>query len=167
MRMQTRAKAMGHQIHPMLVTFPLGLLATGVIFDIVYLATDRHGFEIAAAYTIGAGVIGGLLAGLFGMIDAAAIPPRTRAKRIGLLHGLGNVVALVLFGVSWILREQAVAWHPGTVALILSFVGIVLLAGTAWLGGELVERLGVGVDPNADVNASSSLSSQHRGLASR
>ncbi|GIH17985.1 DUF2231 domain-containing protein [Rugosimonospora africana] len=164
--MQTRAKALGHQIHPMLVTFPLGLLATGVIFDIVYLATDRHGFEIAAAYTIGAGVIGGLLAGLFGMIDAAAIPSRTRAKRIGLLHGLGNVVALVLFGISWILREQGVAWHASAVALILGFVGIVLLAGTSWLGGELVERLGVGVDPNADVNASSSLSSQHGGLTS-
>lgn len=164
--MQTRAKAMGHQIHPMLVAFPLGLLGTGVIFDIVYLATDRHGFEIAAAYTIGAGVIGGLLAGLFGMIDAAAIPAGTRAKRIGLLHGLGNVVALVLFAISWFLREQAVAWHPGTAALILSFVGIVIIIGTAWLGGELVEKLGIGVAPDADVNAPSSLSSQQRGLAS-
>ncbi len=164
--MQTRAKAMGHQIHPMLVAFPLGLLGTGVIFDIVYLATDRHGFEIAAAYTIGAGVIGGLLAGLFGLIDAAAIPSRTRAKRIGLLHGLGNVAALVLFAISWFLREQAVAWHPGTAALVLSFVGIVIIIGTAWLGGELVEQLGVGIAPGADVNAPSSLSSQRRGLTS-
>jgi uncharacterized membrane protein len=149
----------------MLVAFPIGLLATAVIFDIVYLATDRAGFEIAAAYTIGAGVIGGLLAGLFGMIDAAAIPSRTRAKRVALLHGVGNIVVLGLFAASWVLREQAVAWHPGTVALILSFAGIVILAGTAWLGGELVERLGVGVAPDADLNASSSLS--HRAHPAR
>ncbi|GAA5180011.1 DUF2231 domain-containing protein [Rugosimonospora acidiphila] len=164
--MQTRAKAMGHQIHPMLVAFPLGLLGTGVIFDIVFLITGRTGFEIAAAYTIGAGVIGGLLAALFGAIDAASIPSRTRAKRIGLLHGLGNVAALALFAISWVLREQATAWHASTLALILSFVGIVVLAGTAWLGGELVERLGIGVAPDADVNSPSSLSSQRRGLAS-
>jgi uncharacterized membrane protein len=150
----------------MLVAFPLGLLATAVIFDIVYLITDRAGFEIAAAYTIGAGVIGGILAGLFGAVDAASIPSGTRAKRVGLLHGTGNVAALVLFAISWVLRERAVGWHPGTVALVLSFVGIVILVGTAWLGGELVERLGVGVAPGADVNSPSSRSSQHGGLAS-
>jgi len=31
---------------------------------------------------------------------------------------------------------------------------------TAWIGGELVYRLGVGVDPGANVNAPSSLSNQ-------
>jgi uncharacterized membrane protein len=156
--MQSRAKAMGHQVHPMLVVFPLGLLTTAVIFDIVYLITDRPGFEIAAAYTIAAGVIGGVLAGLFGIVDAAAIPSGTRAKRVALVHGAGNFVVLVLFAISWVLREGAVAWHPGAGALVLSFAGIVIAVGTAWLGGELVERLGVGVAPDADVNASSSLS---------
>jgi uncharacterized membrane protein len=72
----------------------------------------------------------------------------------------------VLFAISWFLREQAVAWHPSTAALTLSFVGIVIVIGTAWLGGELVEQLGVGIAPGADVNAPSSLSSQHRGATS-
>jgi hypothetical protein len=41
---------------------------------------------------------------------------------------------------------------------VCSFVGVALGAITGWLGGELVERLGVGVDEDAGVNAPSSLS---------
>jgi uncharacterized membrane protein len=169
--MQSRAKAMGHQIHPMLVVFPLGLLATAVIFDILYLITDRTGFQIASAYTIAAGVIGGVVAGLFGAADLAAVPSGTRAKRVGVVHGVGNVLVLALFAVSWVLRARAIAWHPSTAALVFSFAGIVVAGFTSWLGGELVERLGVGVDNDANVNAPSSLSSRSAGptggLASR
>src|SRR5690348_2372049 len=120
--MESRAKAFGHAIHPMLIVFPLGLLATAVIFDVVYLITDRAGFAVASAYAIGAGVIGGLVAAVFGLVDWLAIPPGSRAKRIGALHGLGNVVVVVLFAVSWILRSRAGAWHPGAGALTCSFV---------------------------------------------
>src|SRR3954467_8832763 len=81
--MDSHAKALGHPIHPMLIVYPLGLLSTAVIFDICYLVTDRDGFPVAAAYTIAAGVIGGLVAALFGLIDWLAIPAGTRAKRIG------------------------------------------------------------------------------------
>jgi uncharacterized membrane protein len=88
--MQSRAKAFGHAIHPILIVYPLGLLTTAVIFDILYLVTDRSGFSIAAAYTIAAGVIGGLVAAVFGLVDWLAIPAGTRAKRIGSLHGLAT-----------------------------------------------------------------------------
>jgi len=44
------------------------------------------------------------------------------------------------------------------VALILSFAGVVLALVTGWLGGELVDRLGVGVDDGAHLNAPNSLS---------
>jgi uncharacterized membrane protein len=155
---ESRAKAMGHGIHPMLIVFPLGLLATGVIFDILYLITDRTGFQISAAYTIGVGVIGGLVAGLFGLIDWRGIPSGTRAKRVGAVHGLGNVLVLVLFAASWFLRAAEDNWEPSAAALILGFAGIILAGGTAWLGGELVERLGIGVSPSAGVDAPSSLS---------
>ncbi len=155
--MESRAKAMGHGIHPILIVFPLGLLATAVIFDIIYLATDRTGFQISAAYTMGVGVIGGLVAGVFGFIDWTGIPAGTRAKRVGAAHGLGNVVVLALFAASWFLRLSATNWNPKAPALICSFVGIVLAGVTGWLGGELVERLGVSVSDEADVNAPSSL----------
>lgn len=155
--MESRAKSMGHAIHPILIVFPLGLLATAVIFDILYLITDRTGFQISAAYTMGVGIIGGLVAGVFGFIDWTAIPGGTRAKRIGAAHGIGNVIVLVLFAVSWLLRRAADNWDPNALALILSFAGIILAGVTGWLGGELVERLGLSVSDEANVNAPSSL----------
>lgn len=159
--MESRAKFLGHAVHPMLIAFPLGLLATAVVFDILYLTTDRSGFAVAAAYAIAAGIIGGLAAALFGWIDWFAIPKDTRAKRVGLVHGLGNAAVLVLFAISWLLRADAGAWEPGVPALLCSFVAVALAVVTAWLGGELVERLGAGVDPGANLDAPNSLTHKH------
>jgi uncharacterized membrane protein len=156
--MESRAKLMRHPAHPMLIVFPLGLLSTAVIFDVIYLVTDRRGFPVAAAYAIAAGIIGGLVAALAGLIDWLAIPAGTRAKRIGTIHGLGNLVVVGLFAVSWGLRVQAGGWIPNGWALVFSFAGLVLAGVTGWLGGELVDRLGVGVDDDANLDAPSSLS---------
>jgi uncharacterized membrane protein len=159
--MESRAKALGHAIHPMLIPFPLGLLATAVVFDVIYLITDKPGFTVAAAYAIAAGIIGGLIAAPFGWIDWFRIPANSRAKRIGLVHGLGNIVVVVLFAISWLLRADSFGWEPNTWALICSFAAVVLAVGTAWLGGELVERLGIGVDEGANIDAPSSLTNKH------
>src|SRR5215217_4477687 len=142
--MESRAKALGHPIHPMLVAFPLGLLGTAVIFDIVYLITDRSGFVVAAAYTVAAGVIGGLIAAVFGLIDWLAIPAGTRAKAVGLLHGLTNFLMVALFAISWLLRAGAQG-EPEVAAIVLSFVGVGLASLGGFLGGELVFLMGVGV----------------------
>jgi uncharacterized membrane protein len=155
--MESRAKAFGHPIHPMLIPFPLGLLATAVIFDIIQLFSGKGIFSETAFYMIAAGVVGGLLAAVFGLIDWLAIPTGTRAKSVGLMHGGGNVVVVVLFALSWLLRYGDRA-HPGAIALILSFVGVALAGITGWLGGELVDRLGVGVDEGANLDAPNSLS---------
>ena len=106
---------------------------------------------------IAAGVLGGLLAAIFGFIDWLALPNGSRAKNIGLWHGLGNFVIVLLFAASWLLRSDNVDSVPDGLALILSFVGTGLALITAWIGGELVYRLGVGVDPGANVNAPNSL----------
>jgi hypothetical protein len=42
-------------------------------------------------------------------------------------------------------------------ALALSFAGGALAGVTAWLGGALVSRLGIGVSPGAGPNAPNSL----------
>lgn len=160
--MESRAKAFGHAIHPMLIVFPLGLLGTAVVFDILYLITDRPGFTLAAGYTIAAGILGGLLAAVFGLVDWVAIPRRSRAKRIGAVHGLGNVVVVGLFAVSWVLRVRASGWDPSGWALAFSFTGIALAVFTGWLGGELVDQLGVGVNEGAGVNAPNSLRREPR-----
>ena len=155
--MESRAKIFGHAIHPILIVFPLGLLATAVIFDAIGLATVSGKWLEISFWMIAAGIIGGLVSAIFGLIDWLAIPSGTRAKAIGLWHGLGNVVVILLFIASWFLRYQNPP-NPGSFAILVSLVGILLALVTGWLGGELVERLGVGVDNGANLNARNSLS---------
>jgi uncharacterized membrane protein len=155
--MESKAKLLGHPIHPMLIVFPLGLLATAVAFDIVGLAqNDALWFHISF-WMIAAGIIGGLLAAVFGLVDWFAIPGNTRAKRIGLYHGGLNVVVVLLFIASWFLRRGNEG-IPAASALVLSFTAVALALVAGWLGGELVDRLGVGVDSGANLNAPNSLS---------
>jgi uncharacterized membrane protein len=155
--MESKAKLLGHPIHQMLVVFPLGLLATAVAFDIVGLVRGEASWFDISFWMIAAGIIGGLLAAVFGFIDWLAIPSGTRAKTIGLLHGGGNVVVTLLFIISWLLRRPAPE-NPGFAAFAASFVAVLLALVTGWLGGELVDRLGVGVHTGAHLNAPSSLS---------
>jgi uncharacterized membrane protein len=89
-------------------------------------------------------------------LDYLGIPSNTRAKRIGSIHGLGNVLVVVLFIISWWFRH-GMPEQPPTIAFVFSFVAIATASITAWLGGELVERLGVGVHDGANLDAPSSL----------
>jgi uncharacterized membrane protein len=155
--MEARAKVLGHPIHQMLIPFPLGVLGMSVVFDLIALAMGRHvPLFTAAYYMIAAGVVSGLLAAVFGAVDFMAIPRDTRAKRIGAMHGIGNVIVVVLFAGSWLLRRDHPA-DPGAIAIALSLAGFALSGLTGWLGGELVDRLSVGVDDGAHLDAPSSL----------
>jgi len=154
--MQSSAKALGHPIHQQLVVFPIGLLATAVVFDVLRYITGNDGFASASYYMIAAGIIFGLLAAVFGAIDYLAVPAGTRARRIGAIHGTGNVVVVVLFAVSWLLRSGEPGHVPTTLAFLLALLGALLATVTGWLGGELVDRLGVGVEPDANLDAPAS-----------
>lgn len=155
--MESRAKLFGHPIHQMLIVFPLGLLGMAVIFDIIRLLGAQPSLAIVSYHMIAAGIITGLIAAIFGFVDWLAIPSGTRAKRIGVWHAVGNVVIVVLFIISWVLRRGAPE-TPSTLAFVLGLIGLALALVTGWLGGELVDRLGVGVYDDASLDASSSLS---------
>lgn len=155
--MESRVKLAGHPLHQMLVAFPLGLLATAVVFDVLFLVTDNVLWTQAAYYMIGAGLITGVAAAVPGLLDWLAIPRGTRAKRIGLIHGVGNVVVIALFALSWYMRVENPG-APPTGAVVAGLIGAGITVLTAWLGGELVNRLGVGVDDGAHLDAPSSLS---------
>jgi uncharacterized membrane protein len=147
----------------MLIPFPFGLLATAVIFDVIYLfvgdPATADTLSTVAFWMTASGIVGGLVAAPFGLIDYLAIPAGTRARSVGMLHGVGNVVVLVLFAVSLWMRYNAPgpAHRPTTAALAASVVGFLLAGATGWLGGELVDRLGVGVDDGAHLDAPNSL----------
>jgi uncharacterized membrane protein len=155
--MESRVKLFGHPIHPMLIPFPLGLLGMALVFDLISAANDNGSLARAAHYMIAAGIVTGLLAAVFGLIDWLAIPSGTRAKQIGIAHGLGNVLIVVLFAIVWLLRRDKPSEASAT-ALTIEVVAVLGALVTGWLGGELVDRLGVGVDRGAHLDAPSSLS---------
>ena len=162
--MRSKARFLGHSLHQQLVVFPLGLLATSVLFDIVHVVGRSDTAAIVAYWVLGAGLIGALLAAPFGTVDWLAIPSGTRAKRIGALHGGGNLVVVALFAASFWLRLNDESDALSTLAFALSLAGVALALVTGWLGGELVARLGVGVDDDAGLDAPSSLDRSAREL---
>jgi uncharacterized membrane protein len=154
--MQSRATLLGHPIHQMVIVLPLGLLATAAGFDVVAAAGRNRKLARASHYVLTTGLVSALISAVPGAIDFLAIPANTRARRIGLLHGLGNLVVTGLFAASWAKRRRNPSRVPRS-AGALSASGAALALVTGWLGGELVDRLGIGVHDNANLNAPNSL----------
>jgi uncharacterized membrane protein len=153
---KSRARILGHPVHQTLVVFPLGLLLTATLLDVWAWATGNVFWSDLAFYFLVGGIAGGVVAAPFGLVDWLGVPRGTRARAVGAWHGIGNLVVLGFFslsaGVRW--TEMRVGGWP----LVLALLGAAVALLTAWLGGELIVRLGVGVDPGANVDAPSSLS---------
>ncbi|MBV9183946.1 MAG: DUF2231 domain-containing protein [Acidobacteria bacterium] len=154
--MESTAKLLGHPIHQMVIVFPLGLLTTSAVFEIIGGVTGKRHWSRASYYLLGGGVMTALGSAVPGVIDYLAIPKRTRAKRIGFLHGAGNLLVTGLFVSSWLLRRHRPG-KPTAPAISFSLAGTILALVTGWLGGELVDTLGIGVNEHAHVDAPSSL----------
>jgi uncharacterized membrane protein len=155
--MESRVKIFGHPIHPMLIVLPLGLFIAAIIFDAIYLWRGFSTLRTVGFWNIGGGVVGGLVAAIFGLIDWLAIPAGTRAKNIGIFHALSNEAAILVFAFVFWMRysSRAFAATPGLFVVEICALILVLVGG--WLGGELVDRLGVGVDNDANLNAPNSM----------
>lgn len=130
----------GHPIHPLLVTFPIGFLVGALGSDLGYWLTGDMFWARASVWLIGAGFISGLIAALTGMLDFLKID-RVRRRRAGWAHMVGNVAALVLTLVNWVLRlNNGIEAAVLPTGLIISFVVATLIGITGWYGAELVYR---------------------------
>src|SRR5947209_14663237 len=78
----------GHPFHPILVTIPIGAWVASLVFDIVSRvnSSGSHSLVDAAYWLIAIGVIGAVVAALFGLMDLLTIPRATPAFRAGLIH---------------------------------------------------------------------------------
>jgi uncharacterized membrane protein len=139
----TPASVAKHPIHPMLVAIPIGLWLFTIVADLAYLfRLGGVGWKQAALYTIGAGIVGALLAAVPGLIDFLSITDR-RVRKIGLTHMVVNLIAVTLFAVSFWLR---LGDPLGGTPVALAVVGFLVLGLGGWLGGELVFVHGMGVE---------------------
>lgn len=164
--MEAKAKLFGHPIHQMVIVLPLGLLIAAWLADIAFFLSGRTVLaEVAYWNTIG-GIASGLFAAVFGFIDWLAVPINTRAKRIGAWHAGFNVLMLLLFTGSLLTRHKVAGHIPSALAFLCATIAIGTGTISGWLGGELVNRLAIGVSPGANPDAPSSLSRDTIGAAS-
>src|SRR4030095_616895 len=104
--MRSRAHFKAHPIHPSLIPFPFAFLWGAPFFALLHVVSGRAQFTITASHLTGAGLLAGLLAAVPGAIDYVyAVPPESSGKQRATKHAVGNLTALVLFLVSWILRN--------------------------------------------------------------
>ncbi|HKP62382.1 MAG TPA: DUF2231 domain-containing protein [Polyangiales bacterium] len=158
--MESRAKLLGHPVHQMLVPIPAGLFIVGAVLDIVQWFAKTTWIPTVTYWNLVIGVVAAVVAAVFGLADWTKIPDYTRAKRIGRVHAVSNLLAVALFVSALWIRSDIVGHELSAAALALEVVALILLATAAWLGGELVDRLGVGVDEGAHLDAPNSLRSR-------
>jgi uncharacterized membrane protein len=139
----------GHPLHPALVVLPIGAWISSLIFDIGSRVVDDGGFLVAGSrWLIAIGVLGALVAAIFGFLDLLAIPRQTRAFSTALLHMSLNLAVTVAYAVNFLIRDPddpAVPWAP----LVLSVVSLAALSASGWLGGKLAYHYGVRVADEA------------------
>lgn len=139
----------GHPIHPMFIPFPITFLISALISDIIFLNTTDPFWARASHWLLGAGLITGALAAIAGMIDFFTI--RRARNSTGWIHAIGNIAAIVLTLINYLARVNNQIGGVSPTGITLSIiVGAVLLV-TAWMGGELAYRFGVGVNPRGEI----------------
>ena len=141
--MRTPASIAGHPIHPMVVPIAIGGFLLSFVFDIVCLATgSADPWATVAYYTMIGGIVGALIAAVFGLTDLVSLPAGY-TRHIGLTHMGINLTVVVLYVVNAWLRHG----NPESLKLpmLLSLIGVLLLIVSGWLGGKMVYEAGVGV----------------------
>jgi uncharacterized membrane protein len=144
------------EIHPMLVHFPIVFWISAEAIAVVVLLrggdlSARQQWPLTALYCLLAGTACAILAAVFGdMASDQALAAGFAAGPIE-THETFAVATIVVFGLHTALRLWAVwrryslAGPRGWVAELPGALGIAGLLTTAYLGGELVYRLGVNV----------------------
>ena len=125
---------LGHPLHAVLTDAPIGILFLAIVFDVLSMGQ-------AAAWAIGFGILTMLGAALAGFADYADTDGKARERAT--LHSTIMVIALVLYIVSFLLR-QPVASTGGAPAsgVIVSVLAFLVLSAGAYVGGEIVYVLG-------------------------
>ena len=141
--MRTPANIARHPIHPMLVPLPIGMWVLSVACDIIAAFSGNPGtWKVVALYAMVGGIIGALLAAVFGLIDLLSLPEGPRST--GIKHMSINLIVVVLYVINFWGRWSAPE-NPGKL-IWLSLIAIGLLVISGWLGGKMVYEQGVAVD---------------------
>jgi uncharacterized membrane protein len=158
--MRSKVAIKGHPLHPLLVTLPVGLFVWTFVADIVYIRSGNPTWFAIAYWSSIAGIVTALVAALPGFADYFTMARYSRAKGIATAHMVLNLLLVCLFAAAaYVMRGIDPAVGDGfRTALILHGAGVIALAISGWLGGEMVfrHRLAV-VEPIGNVPQHSTL----------
>ncbi len=142
-----------HPIHPMLIPFPIALWVFSLVADVIYLWRGNPVWrDWIAFYTLLGGILGAAVAAVPGIVDWLSIKDRA-VKKVADWHARLNVIALLIFAASFYLRTTGgsrLISGSYTIPLVLSVIGIILITISGYLGGDLVYKYGVAVNPQHD-----------------
>lgn len=130
---------MGHPLHPLMTDIPIGAWTSAMVLDLL----GREEDEDASARLIGMGVVTALPTAVAGLADWSDTLGDDR--RIGFVHALANVVAVGLYGYSWVARRNGDQRR----GVALGMAGATAATVGGYLGGHLAWRNGVNVDRHA------------------
>lgn len=131
---------LGHPLHPLLVTVPIGAWTCAFVFDAL-------GDEEAANVLVATGILAAVPTAFTGMSDWAYTTGAER--RVGLVHATANTIGLTAYAASWVARRRG----QHGLGVLLSTLGMSAVGFGGWMGGHLAYALGVGVDTTAFTHA--------------
>jgi uncharacterized membrane protein len=143
---RSTARIGGHPIHPMLVPVPITCFIGTLVTDVVYAITADMLWADISAWLLTVGLVVSIFVVIAGFADFLG-DRRVRALRAAWIHGIGNALALVLAIINAFVHSRDAYTSVVPSGLILSALVVLILAVTAWMGGEMVYRHGVGVRP--------------------
>jgi nitrite reductase/ring-hydroxylating ferredoxin subunit/uncharacterized membrane protein len=144
--MRSTATLKNHPIHPMLVAFPIAFGVAAPVLDLVGVLGGWPTVWSAGAYLAAAAVVGGLAAGVPGLLDYLyTVPPDSSAKSRATWHMGVNLTALALIAVGWAFRDFH-SLRPGALTVVAEAAGVGLMGWGGWMGGTLVYRNQIGID---------------------
>jgi uncharacterized membrane protein len=138
------ANLLGHPIHPILITLPIGFFLATFIFDLIFWRTGSETWATGALWLLGVGLLGAALAAAAGVTDFIG-DSRIRAISDAWQHAIGNVILVLLQLFSFYQRYRYGSSAVVPLGLSLSFIAVLLMLFTGWKGGELVFRHRVAV----------------------
>jgi uncharacterized membrane protein len=140
------ARIARHPIHPMLVPIPIACFVGTLLSDIAYWRTAEMGWANMSAWLVSVGVVVGLLAALFGLVDLVG-SRGVRSLSAAWLHAGGNLVVLVLASANMLVHTRDAWTSVVPLGLALSAATVVVLVFTGWMGWTLVYRYHAGAAP--------------------
>jgi nitrite reductase/ring-hydroxylating ferredoxin subunit/uncharacterized membrane protein len=134
---------LGHPLHPVLTDVPIGAWTAALALDAMESISGRRELGAGADVAIAVGLLGAAGSAVTGLTDWSET--YGRARKVGLLHGLLNAGATVLYTTSLVMRRR----KKRSAGMGLAMLGYAVSSAAAYLGGHLVYGEQVGVDHTA------------------